>query len=270
MREAIAAGHRSTTSTARTVVGSVVLCLALAGMLQGQDRPAADSAAAPDTLGQPTRAMATRAELEAIAAGKSGPVTPELQQQVKDRLEKGDLRPGDRVALRVVGEQALADTFTVTPERTLELPNIPEFSVANVLRSELEAHLVKQLGRYIRDVDLQAAALVRVSVVGAVGRPGFYNLPADVLASDAIMAAGGPVAKADVAKTTLRRGGVEIGSEAQIATAVQSGQSLDQLNVQSGDELVVGAASEGMRGVLRTFGLISGALFGIVAVSRLF
>ena len=136
--------------------------------------------------------MATRAELEEILAGKSGPVTDELARQVKDRLEKGDLQPGDRIALRVVGEQTLTDTFTVTPERTVELPSLPAITVAGVLRSELEPHLTKQLGRYIRNPDLQAAALVRVSMAGAVGRPGFYNLPADVLATDAIMAAGGP------------------------------------------------------------------------------
>ncbi len=214
--------------------------------------------------------MATRAELEEILAGKSGPVTDDLARQVKDRLQKGDLQPGDRIALRVVGEQGLTDTFTVTPERTVELPSMPALPVAGVLRSELEPHLTKQLSRYIRNVDLQAAALVRVSLTGAVGRPGFYNLPADVLATDAIMAAGGPAATADVARTTIRRGGVDIVAEEELASAVQAGESLDQLNVQSGDEIVVGTKGQGFAGVLRTMGLISGALFGVLAVTRIF
>jgi len=33
---------------------------------------------------------------------------------------------------------------------------------------------------------------------------------------------------------------------------------------------VVGNASQGISGVLKTMGMVSGALFGIVAISRLF
>jgi protein involved in polysaccharide export with SLBB domain len=142
--------------------------------------------------------------------------------------------------------------------------------VNGVLRSELRPYLTKQLGKYIRNPDVQAAALVRVSVIGAGGKPGFYNLPADQLASDAIMAAGGPGGKADINRTTIRRGTEEIVDEKQLASAVQSGESLDQLNIQSGDEIIVGERSEGARGVLRTLGMISGALFGIVAITRIF
>ena len=57
--------------------------------------------------------MATRAELEAVAAGKSGHASDEELKVVRERLAQGDLQPGDRVALRVVGEQTLTDTFVV-------------------------------------------------------------------------------------------------------------------------------------------------------------
>lgn len=273
MSPAFRAAHRGLTAAVRAAV--VLGLCAIGATPAAAQEPAdsavrADSAIRVDTLSRPARSMATRAELQEILEGRSGPVTDELARQVKDRLAKGDLQPGDRIALRVVGEQTLTDTFAVTPERTLELPSLPALPVSGVLRSELEPHLAKQLSRYIRNVDLQAAALVRVSLGGAVGRPGFYNLPADVLASDAIMAAGGPSAKSDVSRTTIRRGGVDIVSEEQVASAVQAGQSLDELNVQSGDEIVVGTQSQGISGVLKTMGLVSGALFGIVAITRIF
>jgi protein involved in polysaccharide export with SLBB domain len=263
--------HRAVQDGFRSVLAAVValgLCAIDASPARAQER--GDSVARVDTLAKPARAMATRAELEQILAGKSGPVTDELARQVKERLEQGDLQPGDRIALRVVGEQTLTDTFTVTPERTVELPNLAPIPVSGVLRSELEPHLTKQLSRYIRNPDLKAIALVRVSMLGAVGRPGFYNLPADVLATDAIMAAGGPTGKADVTRTVIRRGGTDIVTEQQVATAVQDGESLDQLNVQSGDEIVVGEQGQGISGVLKTMGMISGALFGIVAITRIF
>jgi protein involved in polysaccharide export with SLBB domain len=265
---------RGLTAAIRLAALGVALGAITAGTAVGQDRPDSvakvDTLVKVDTLGRPARAMATRAELEDILAGKSGPVTDDLQRQVKERLEKGDLQPGDRIALRVIGEQTLTDTFTVTPERTVELPSLPPVPVSGVLRSELRGHLAKELGRYIRNPDLQAAALVRVSLMGAVGRPGFYNLPADVLASDAIMAAGGPNGTADVDRTTILRGGVPVATKEQVAAAVQSGVSLDQMNVQSGDEILVGTKSQGFMGVLKVMGLISGAAFGIVAITRIF
>ena len=51
---------------------------------------------------------------------------------------------------------------------------------------------------------------------------------------------------------------------------MEKGESLDQLNVQSGDEIVVGTKSQGISGILKTMGLISGALFGVVAITRIF
>jgi protein involved in polysaccharide export with SLBB domain len=268
MRHTLRAAPCRFTAAVRTAVVMLGVCAMGAGAVAAQERK--DSVAKVDTLARPARAMATRAELEQILAGKSGPVTDELAKQVKDRLEKGDMQPGDRIALRVVGEQTLTDTFVVTPERTVELPSLPAMPVTGVLRSELEPHLAKQLGRYIRNPDLRAEALVRVSMVGAVGRPGFYNLPADVLATDAIMAAGGPSGAADVSRTVIRRGGVPIITEEQVAAAVETGESLDQLNVQSGDEIIVGTKGQGFSGVLKTMGLISGALFGVVAITRIF
>ena len=222
-----------------------------------------------DTAPTAPRPMATRAELEAVVAGKSGKTTDEELKAVRDRLAHGDLQPGDRIALRVLGEQTLTDTFTVKPTRTILLPNLGEVSVDGVLRSELNDHLRKEVGRFIRNPQIDATALVRISLTGSIGRPGFYNLPADILASDALMAAGGPGSRGDPTKTEVRRGGLIVASKEQMAAAIQRGSSLDQLNVQSGDEIVVGQLGQGVRGVLQTMGLISGAIFGIVALTRL-
>jgi hypothetical protein len=43
-----------------------------------------------------------------------------------------------------------------------------------------------------------------LSIFGAVGKPGFYQVPAEQLASDAIMqSAGGPFGNADTHKTSV-------------------------------------------------------------------
>jgi hypothetical protein len=260
-------------STAVAIMLSIAVPVGASHQLAAQsDRPQ-ETTAQPqkaDTMAPFPRAMATRAELEAIASGKVGHPYEDDLQIIRDRLAHGDLRPGDRISLRVIGEQTLTDTFTVKPTRTILLPNIGEVSVDGVLRSELNDHLRKQIGKFIRDPQLEATALVRVSFTGAVGKPGFYNLPADVLASDAIMAAGGPAAKGDVAKTEIRRAGYVVATKNETSAAIQEGKSLDQLNIQSGDEIVVGKEGQGITGVLKTMGMVSGALFGIVAITRLF
>src|SRR3954470_21613746 len=75
---------------------------------------------------------------------------------------------GDRILLRVEGDSALSDTFTVVAGPALRLPAIGEISLAGVPRNGLEAHLTREIGRYINDPVVQARALIRVSVVGEV------------------------------------------------------------------------------------------------------
>jgi protein involved in polysaccharide export with SLBB domain len=97
------------------------------------------------------------------------------------------------------------------------------------------------LKKYIRDPQVHAQTMIRLSIFGAVGKPGFYQVPADQLAGDAIMtAAGGPAGNADPHKTTVRRGGVEIWSKEAFQQALVEGVTLDRLNLRAGDEIRVG------------------------------
>src|SRR5207249_6695292 len=87
---------------------------------------------------------------------------------------------GDRILLHVEGDSALSDTFTVVAGPALRLPEIGEISLAGVPRANLEAHLTRELGRFIKDPVVQARALIRVSVLGEVTRPGYYAVPVEI------------------------------------------------------------------------------------------
>lgn len=241
----------------RWLASTFLLVLLLIGSVSAQETPV-DS----------RRAELTRAELQSLVA--SGRLSSDDQAVIKRRLEQGDLEAGDKIALRVVDEPTLTDTFTVQPGRTIRLPNIPEISLAGVLRSETEMYLKDKIARYIRDPQVRATALTRIAVLGAVGRPGFYTLPASMLVSEAIMSAGGPTQSADIRKTTIRRGEVKVASGRDVHAAIGQGASLDELNLHAGDELVVGEKSGGVRGTFQTIGLLSGVLFAVVAISRIF
>jgi protein involved in polysaccharide export with SLBB domain len=220
---------------------------------------------AQDTSGV-SRAMASRAELQAMLQGASG----ERQSAIQNRLDVGDFRPGDLIALNVVEESTLTDTFTVRTGQVLKLPNIPEFSLHGLLRSELQDFMARKIAEYIRNPQVDAVALVRVAVTGAVNRPGFFNVPAETPASQVVMVAGGPSNNASLQKVEVHRGEAVLLTREQMSTALAAGTSIDQLNIHGGDQFVVGEKPSGWRGTLQTVGLFTGVLTGIYFATRIF
>lgn len=203
-------------------------------------------------------AQATRAELEALLAGPGA--TGLDASAIRARLRDGDLQVGDRIILRVLEDSTFTDTFVVRAGRTVELPNIPAVSVQGVLRSELDSVLTGHIGKYVRNPTVEVTSLVRIGVLGGVSSPGYYSLPADMLVTDAIMFAGGPSGAAKIDDTVIMRGAEIILNEKETRLSIQQGQTLDQANLQGGDEIRVGVDNSG--GAYRTVATIS-MLLGI-------
>ncbi|MEP7247583.1 MAG: polysaccharide biosynthesis/export family protein [Gammaproteobacteria bacterium] len=215
------------------------------------------------------RAEASRAELQALLQTRGSKLSEDSRRVIQKRLEEGDFEPGDRIRLIVVDEPTLTDTFTVKPNRMLQLPNIPDVALRGVLRSELDTFLTRKIAQSLRNPQVTATALVRLAVLGAVNKPGFYTVPASTLISDVVMSAGGPAGNADIARAVVRRGAEPVVDQKQMRQAFADGASVDQLNLHSGDEFVVGEKSSGIKGALQTAGLISGIIIGIAALSRI-
>ena len=197
------------------------------------------------------RPGATRAELQASLAeleqyiassGYSGRLRDEKRREaalIRERLEEGDLQVGDQIALQVIGETALTETFPVLAGRVLSLPGLPNIPLKGVLRSEAEAYIKAQLAKYIRDPQVRVRPTVRLAVFGSVGKPGFLQAPADALASDVITLAGGPAQDADLEKAFVRRGDEVIWAKGTFREMMQKGLTVDELNLRAGDELVI-------------------------------
>jgi protein involved in polysaccharide export with SLBB domain len=146
---------------------------------------------------------------------------------------------GDRILLHVEGDSALTDTFTVVAGPALRLPNIGEIPLAGVQRGDIEAHLTRALGRYINDPVIQARALIRVSVVGEVTRPGFYAVPIDLVLADALMLAGGTTREARVDRLSILRGSSSLWGGEKLQAAIARGATLDDLGIRGGDRIQV-------------------------------
>ena len=197
------------------------------------------------------RAQATRAELEASlkeldqyigSSGYSGRLRDAKRREadlIHARLSEGDLQVGDSLDLTVVGEKEYTGKYSIGAGRVLALPGIPDIPLQGVLRSEAQDYLSKELAKYVRNPQVRVRTMIRLSVFGSVGKPGFYQVPADVLATDAIMVAGGPKEDADPTKAFVRRAGVEIWPREAFQDAIRRGLTLDQLNLRAGDEVVL-------------------------------
>jgi protein involved in polysaccharide export with SLBB domain len=212
-------------------------------------------AAAPAALSQATdnkNAQATRAQIvEAMANAEKILASPGYSGRVKDakrremallksRLEDGDLQPGDQVSLDVAGEPTLSKVFIVGPQRTLSFPGLDDFSVRGVLRSELQDALLAHLRKYVKDPVIQVQTTIRLSFLGGIGKPGFYQVGSGMMVGDALMAAGGPNGGIDPAKTRVERAGIIIMPKESFQQALSEGKTLDQLNLRAGDEFLVG------------------------------
>lgn len=182
----------------------------------------------------------TRAALESQIKAAEAKGDKSQAGLIQYRLDHGDFHEGDRIVVKVQGTAGFADTLVVRSGKNLQLPQMADLSLDGVLRSELSSRLTSYIGRYLRDPVVQATPLVRVGILGSVGRPGYYYEPADLPLTDVLMSAGGPTANADVAKVSVRREGQIIIDEKNTQTALNEGMSMDMLNLQAGDEISVG------------------------------
>jgi hypothetical protein len=212
-------------------------------------RPAVSLSAQVPEAQDPRRAYATRTELEASLAeaekvisstGYSARLREAKAREaetLRHRLRDGDFQVGDQIVISVVGEQQFTDTFTVGTGRTLTLPGMQAISLQGVLRHESET--------FLKDPEVRIVPMIRLSVLGQIGKPGFYQFPADMVIADAIMQAGGPAGGVNPSESTIRRSGTEIVAQEDFAAALEQGQTLDQLSLRAGDELVVSRIGRG-------------------------
>ena len=229
----------------------------------------------------PARQPVSRVELEAALAraetaarsardSKARALAQDQANRIRTRLREGDFQPGHRILLAVYADSSLTDTFTVRADRQLLLPNLPPISVAGLLDSELEQFLQKELGKYLRNPTVRAQGLLRLSILGSVGQPGFYSFPMDFLVTDAIMEAGGPGTDARMNRSQIRRGGTVVVNQDAMQEAFRLGLTLNDIGARPGDELIVPGerTSSRWQSVATVIGVVTGLAWSVSLLVR--
>lgn len=186
---------------------------------------------------------AARAESVAALDSEPGTVRAERRAEasvLRARLRDGDFHVGDRITLTVAGEPTLSNTYTVRSGNVLEIPSVGEVSLRGVLRDELRDVLLREVARYIKQPDIQVTMLVNVGILGAIGRPGFYGVAPDAALTDVLMTAGGPTGNTDLSRSRIMRGTSEFASGGMVRRLLEENATIDQLGLQSGDQIIVG------------------------------
>jgi polysaccharide biosynthesis/export protein/SLBB domain-containing protein len=252
-----------------------VLVLVVGGSRLSAQVAAGDSALYKLTIARDSlQALATALDSTAVSPDSSAAVRARAKTTaglIHSRLDRGDFQPGDRVRLQVDSEPQLNDTFPVGPNQELVLPVVGVISLHGVLRADLQAAMTRELSRMLRDPIVRATALIRVSVVGEVNKPGFYLLPPTSVVSDALTAASGPTQNASVEKMYVERGGRRLIEGQPFQQMIAEGRTLDDAHIRPGDKIVVPVANQGnFFETVRTISIILSIPLTIYALTQVF
>lgn len=225
---------------------------------------------------------ATRAELTAListlesrlasAKGTDRNRTLAELAAVKERLVEGDFRVGNQFVVTVTSPALTgSDTVSVRDSLLVSIAKLADVSLRGVLRSELNDKLSSHVARYLRDAQVRANVLTRISIIGAVNRPGIYSPSPDRPIGELMMLAGGPTSEAKIGELEISRSGRKLLSLKDSKKALQEGRTLDQLDVQSGDEVRIPAKRRiNWSAILQAVGIAVTLLFAVIQFLRLY
>jgi polysaccharide biosynthesis/export protein len=165
--------------------------------------------------------------------------------ETTDRLKRYRLGPNDVILITVARFPDFNFQGPINPEGAIVLPLVNEISLEGLTLGEAQESIRQALDRYIVDPQVSLSLVsqrpVQVTVVGPVTRPGFYLL-ANPRLSDALAAAGGSLASADLRRVEVRRtlvGGQVLSQTLDLYTPLKAGQPLPNQRLEDGDVVVL-------------------------------
>lgn len=168
----------------------------------------------------------------------------ELQSASLDASQNYRIGPMDKLILRVFQVPDLSfDEIFVDAAGYLQLPLVGSVKASGLTTAELSNEIQRMLStRYIRNpqvmITVAQAASQKVTIDGAVTRPGVYEMRGRTTLLQAVAMAEGPTRVADLGKIAVFR---TVESRPAVAVfdlqAIRSGQATDPIMV--GDDIVV-------------------------------
>ena len=148
-------------------------------------------------------------------------------------LGQSRLQPGDVIRLRVWREPDLSGEFPVDETGTAVFPKLGATKVGSITADSLRTMLVNTYSQYLVDPAIEVTFLRRVTILGAVNRPGIYPVDPTMTVHDVFALAGGTLPNGNPKHFELRRSGQQIDVDFSQDTPI------GRTSIRSGDELYV-------------------------------
>ncbi len=166
-------------------------------------------------------------------------ITPAFSQSLS---QPNRLRAGDGVRIMVwkdldnqirVEDLGIAGDQLIDGAGNILVPGLGEIKASGHTAQSLAEVLQQQLE--IKKIRIVCAPLMRVTVLGAVQRPGSYLVQPKESLWELVSKAGGPSNDADIRKFEVIRSGRTVNNN--LLEAFEKAHSLEQMGVQSGDQV---------------------------------
>lgn len=146
---------------------------------------------------------------------------------------------GDAVSVSTLPDSAslLNHVFPIDDRGYVELPIYGKFKITDMSKEQFVQFLRDRFKDYLRYPDLQVKPLIRLSVLGAVPRPGLYYFDPEGSLWEVMYLVGGTADENGLKDMRWERNGGPI--EKNLIPYLQSGISLRRLGFRSGDQLWV-------------------------------
>lgn len=147
------------------------------------------------------------------------------------------LQPGDIVKIEIWREDELSGEFLIDENGVVTLPLLGEKQVTGIPMSQLRDVLAEEYRKQLRNPSIQITPLRTVLVMGEVNKPGPYEVDPTATLIGVVALAEGATGAGNLKRIRIVRDG------RAISERVNAAATLDNLEVRSGDQIVVGARS---------------------------
>ncbi len=144
------------------------------------------------------------------------------------------LGAGDVIHIQVWRQPEFSGEFEISGAGTIAHPLYRSIRAAGRLVTEVEEDVRAFLAEYVESPNFVVEGYFRVGIAGEVRQPDVYPLRPETTITRALAVAGGPSERANLRRVMIRRNG-----QLYRLDLTSSESSLRELQVRSGDEIVV-------------------------------
>jgi polysaccharide export outer membrane protein len=164
------------------------------------------------------------------------PLWAQNQFQRGDGVRIAVWRDPSREGVNIQG-LGITGSYTIDSRGNIQMPLIGEMRVVGSTPEGLATAIKEKYAVYISDMIVICYPLIRISVLGSVQRPGSYFVERKTSLWELIEVAGGLGGDANIKKIKIERSGKTVAKD--LMTGYEKATSLDELRVQSGDQVLV-------------------------------